>query len=156
MPFGSRPRLLHLGVPELDAHCLALAFNRYHRHFCANLLKVSNFQPQVKVNRGLLIRFPAWASRCAIFSKSDQQETRAARARGRISSGSCNGFVLSRDSLQGSGVPTNLTQPNEPASHFPQRAALEVHQEAPLLILQLFKSSTCYPTLQTVIHPLQH
>jgi len=31
-----------------------------------------------------------------------------------------------------------------------------VHQEAPLLILQLFKSSTCYPTLQTVIHPLQH
>jgi hypothetical protein len=64
------------------------------------------------------------------------------------SSGWCNGFVLSRDSLQGSGALSNLTRSSEPASYFPYRAALKVHQEAPLLILQLFESSTGCSRLQ--------
>jgi hypothetical protein len=54
-----------------------------------------------------------------------------------------------RDSLQGSGCNLhNLVQPYEPASHFPYRAGHIGHREAPLLHLQLFKSSTRHPSMQ--------
>jgi hypothetical protein len=54
-PFGSRPRPEGLSVLELDAQCLDFAYNRSHRHFCANFLNLSNLQLEVKLISRLFV-----------------------------------------------------------------------------------------------------
>jgi hypothetical protein len=53
-----------------------------------------------------------------------------------------------RDSLQGLDQLFASYPPYEPASHFPLGAGHKGHWEAPLLHLQLFKSSTRHPYVQ--------
>jgi hypothetical protein len=53
-----------------------------------------------------------------------------------------------RDSLQGLDALNACYPPYEPASHFPTRGRPKGHREAPLLHLQLFKSSTGHSSMQ--------
>ena len=48
-PFGSRPWVLPQGVLELVALAKSASYG-IHRHFCANLLNLSNFHLHVKLN----------------------------------------------------------------------------------------------------------
>jgi hypothetical protein len=102
--WGSRPRLLRRGVLELVA--LAEVMHLYRlRRFCANLLKLSKFNLHVKLNLSISREEsnPTQAIRTAQNIKQrPAKNARAAKARRRQETpGYCNGFVLSRDSLQG-------------------------------------------------------
>lgn len=83
---------------------------------------------------------------------SDYIAPRILRAQKDWPSGSCNGFVLCGIPYRGRGA-LNATsiQPYEPASHFPLGAGHKGHREAPLLHLQLFKSSTRCSSVQLAI-----
>ena len=99
-PLGSRPRPESLSVPELDAHCRISALHSSRRHFCANLLKLSNFQLHVKANRRLPNRFPPRASRCAKYQTTTSKMPEPIGLAG-SSPGSCNG-------LFSAGFPTGV------------------------------------------------
>ena len=152
-PFGSRPRPEGLSVPELDAHCRISAPHSSHRHFGANLLKLSNFQLQVKVNRRLPNRFPQLGVAQRKISKTDQPKSQAARARG-IFSRVMQWLVLCGILQQGLGASKETHPTQRTGLPFPMPGRTEVHREAPLLIVQLSKSSTGYPALQPGIHPI--
>jgi len=144
-----------------------------YRHFCANLLNLSKFRCRVKLRfRGnqelsctstagrfsclirstLAAEFPCRRrSHCAKFSNNDQRLNRpahSARTRGLASWVMQWGCSL-RDSLQGLGM--RLTQPRptlRTGFPLPTRGRPHGHREAPLLHLQLFKSSTRHSYVQ--------
>ncbi len=89
-------------------------------------------------------------SHCAKFQTTTSDKApRAFRAHERnFPLGSCNGFVLCGIPYRGWMSSSASYPPYEPASHFPTRGRPKGHREAPLLHLQLSKSSTGHPSMQ--------
>jgi hypothetical protein len=74
-PFGSRPWVLPQGVLELVALAKSASYG-IHRHFCANLLNLSNFHLHVKLNLFLapgrsnsLLADSPWAAKSRLAGK---------------------------------------------------------------------------------------
>ena len=124
-PFQDRGPGCDAGVSSNLLRSPKVASYSLIRRFCANLLKLSKFQLQVKLNLIFLtgrkeeIPFQSFALRK--ISNNDQQKcTGAARARRRYFSWVLQWLVLSRDSLQGlRGFVPHLTQRTKSITGFP-------------------------------------
>jgi hypothetical protein len=163
--FGSRPKLISLGVLELVALAKSASFSRL-RHFCANFLRLSRFQSHVKViyfslsgrSNSLLAVVPAERSRpldkanlisrkshSAKYQRSTDERPASPeplRLTG-YSPGSCNRLFSVGFPTGVQGFLTNkprLTQRTSItlASHFPLRGRPCGHREALLLRLATF------------------
>ena len=149
-----RGLLLRTGVLELDA-LLVFSLDCVRQHFCANLLKVSNFPPSCQRESGVtpLVRVPRNALRK--ISKNDQQKILVPLGRAKgfpfrvMQSMVLFGLSSAGFPTGGSGLRPNAftcTQTNQ--LPLPSTGRLYSHREAPLLLLQLFESNTRYSGLQ--------
>jgi hypothetical protein len=108
---------LRRGVLELDAPGRPFAYIRIGGRFCANLLKLSDFNQPVKAdpNSGNLAG-KLTGEEAALRKNLKYQPAkfaRAAKARGRSTPGSCNGLFSLGIPYRGCGG-SCLTRPNEP------------------------------------------
>ena len=138
-----------LGVPELVRFC-RFCIDPQPAAFLRELFEVIELQPLCQGESLLTDSIPQPGIAQRKFSNIHQQKyARAARARGRFSSGSCNGLFSLGIPYRGQRV--NRTTSPGPANRPPISLIgqdSQVHREAPLLNLQLPKSSTRYPPLQ--------
>lgn len=93
---------------------------------------------------------PSKASRSAKYQRTTSKNARADRARGRFSSGSCNGLFSPGNSLQGSGALPEPHPIQRTGLPFPSRAGPAGPQGSSTAHFQLSKSSTATHTLQTL------
>jgi hypothetical protein len=120
-------------VLELGALARIAAHLERLRHFCANLLRISNFSHSVKLN---FVSSSAFALR-ELSNNAGELLSAIARIRRGGFAGDLSSPVL-QWLLFSVGFPTGvrnyLVGPSEPASRFPRLGRPIGHREAPLLI----------------------